>query len=87
MTELLQEPMIRLAQRRLLCSSTGKPIEPLQCWCCSGMNCTHKDGAFERLIQHIRNHPEFYADKRWVYRALHRAVPVDGFPEEVLVDE
>ena len=71
----MDEARARLRDKALLCTSTGRPLDPLQCWCCTGIGCVHKFGAFSRLIWDLHNRPWRYAGEKWVYRALGRRVP------------
>lgn len=59
---------MRLAPRHvILCSSTGRELDALECYCCTGLNCLHRQGAFQRLWNDIKARPWRYEDKQWVF--------------------
>ena len=73
MTQLVQEPLVRFFKsdppptKQILCTSTGKPLEPLECFCCSGAACWHREGSYLRLWNDVRARPWRYVAKPWVF--------------------
>lgn len=89
--QLVQEPLMRFVPAekpepiRILCNSTRQPIEPVECFCCSGAGCWLHHGARRRLELDLVMRPGHYADKPWVSRAVR--LPIIGVDSEADLDE
>jgi hypothetical protein len=69
MTEQVFAQILAPRERpRITCSSSGRAMEPLECYCCSGYQCWHHDGAYLRLLNDVKARPWRYEDAPWVYR-------------------